>query len=336
MAVGLPDDGQLQVAVKAAHRLASGEAEAMVIKDGGDDPDVTHGAHIVARVTLAAAADGGGEIAIRGGEGVGVATRPGLPVAPGEPAINPVPRQMIRSSLREALAVAGRDPATVRLTVTIEVPGGERLALSTLNPRLGILGGISILGTHGLVKPFSHEGYTGAIDSALKVAAAAGTREVVLTTGGKSERHAMALCPDLPALAFVQMADYHAHALGRAAGAGFARVGLVAFFGKAVKQAQGLGNTHARRAPLDLPLLAAGLAAAGADGGLSRAVAGANTARHVLEILAAAGRLDLVAPVGRRMLASARRLAGPGPKLWVAILDYQGRPLYQGGGREAA
>ena len=143
----------------------------MVIKDAGDDPDVTHGAEIGARVRWLPSPDGKEEIVFRGGEGVGRVTKPGLPVAVGEPAINPVPRKMIARSLSQVWAKAspGRP---LRLEVEIFVPRGRVLARRTLNPRLGIVGGISILGTTGLVKPFSHEAYRATILASLRVARA--------------------------------------------------------------------------------------------------------------------------------------------------------------------
>jgi cobalt-precorrin-5B (C1)-methyltransferase len=295
----------------------------VVIKDAGDDPDVTNGAAIVATVRLA---DAGG-LRILGGEGVGVVTRPGLPVGVGEPAINPVPRDMIAQAVAQAWAAGGRS-GPPSLEVTISVPEGERLARRTLNPRLGILGGISILGTSGLVRPLSHEAYTATIESALKVASAAGQDEVVLVTGGRSEKRARALRPDLPELAFVQMADFFAFALGQVAEKGFPRLGLVSFFGKAVKQGQGLPCTHAHRAAMDLGVLGRWLGQAGASEALADQVARANTASHALEILRQAGRLDLVETVGARMLLAARDLAGPRVAVWAAVLDVGGDVLY--------
>ena len=254
--VELPDGGRLVIAVREARRLSGQAAGAAVIKDGGDDPDVTHGAEIRARVAILPGSGREPEVILRGGVGVGRVTRPGLPVAVGQPAINPVPRDMIRRALQEVWQERGLSLAEMRLDVEISVPRGEILAQRTLNPRLGIVDGISILGTHGLVKPFSHEGYTGAIDSALSVAAATGLDQVVLTTGGKSEKLARAARPDLPEQAFIQIADFFAHALTGAVKAGMRTIGLVCFFGKAVKQAMGLAYTHAHRAPLDHQRLA--------------------------------------------------------------------------------
>lgn len=327
--VSLPDGGSLSVPVACSERLAGEGCQAAVIKDAGDDPDVTNKARISAQVELAPARCGQGALKICGGDGVGLVTKPGLALEPGNAAINPTPRLMISRAVRQALAWAAPDE-TYEVKVTISVRQGEKLAQRTLNPRLGILGGISILGSTGLVKPFSHEAYTETIDLGLSVASAEGLREVVLTTGGKSEKRAMALRPDLPEAAFVQIADYFAYALRACADAGMRRVGLVAFFGKAVKQAAGLEYTHAHKAAMDLPLLADWLQAAGLEKSISSQIAGANTARQALDILRHADALNLAEEVGRRMLRSASGFAGPALDVWAVVLDYDGTALYSG------
>lgn len=328
--VSLPEGGKtLSIPVAWSRPTANGRWEAALIKDAGDDPDVTNKAKIKAEVQLLPVLPEEACLEICGGSGVGLVTKAGLPVEPGEPAINPVPREMIRRAVRQALAWAAPDKSfAVRVTISVEQ--GEKLARHTLNPRLGILGGISILGTSGLVKPFSHEAYTQTIDMALSVAQAAGCLEVVLTTGGKSEKRAMILRPDLSPVSFVQIADFFGYSLRACVQAGMRRVGLVSFFGKAVKQAAGLEYTHAHKAAMDLPLLAGWLGEAGLEEGRARQIAQANTARQALDILRLAGRLDLVVEVGRRMLASARGFAGPGPGLWAMIIDYNGEGLYSG------
>lgn len=327
--VSLPNGGSLNVPVVWSRSMAEGICQAMVIKDAGDDPDVTNKARISAEVKIAPAVSGQGGLHICGGDGVGLVTKPGLPLEPGNAAINPTPRQMISRAVRQALAWAAPDEEYA-VKVTISVEQGEMLAQHTLNPRLGILGGISILGTTGLVKPFSHEAYTETIDLGLSVARAEGVSEVVLTTGGKSEKRAMALRADLPETAFVQIADYFGYALRASADAGVGRVGLVSFFGKAVKQAAGLEYTHAHNAAMDLPLLADWLHGAGLKQRISSEIAYANTARQALDILRAGELLNLVGEVGRRMLQSASSFAAPALDVWAAILDYDGTVLYSG------
>jgi cobalt-precorrin-5B (C1)-methyltransferase len=326
--VTLPGGGSLSIPLNR-HGRYSARGEAVVVKDAGDDPDVTNGAEIGARVWHLVAPGDGEDITLLGGEGVGRVTKPGLPVAVGEPAINPVPRRMIRRALRQVWdKLCLGEP--LRLRVEIFVPRGEELARHTLNPRLGIMGGISILGTTGLVKPFSHQAYRATIASSLRVAQAAGLKHIGFSTGGKSEEHLKALTPELPDEAFIQMGDYVRFALKVAGHMGFPEITAAAFFGKALKIAQGFGHTHASRGLADLRDLGRWTLDLTGDAGLAQAVAGANTARQALEILSAAGAGGVVDQVGVRMLAALRDYAGPGPELAAVILDFAGQPLWWG------
>lgn len=323
--VTLPGGGFLTIPLNRCG-LSGGVGEAAVIKDAGDDPDATHGAEIGARVQRLQ--DSGEEVVFRGGQGVGRVARPGLAVAVGEPAINPVPRRMIRQALSEVWQLAQRQP--LPLEVEIFVPRGEEIARHTLNPRLGITGGISILGTTGLVKPFSHAAYRATILAALRVARAMGLEEVVFTTGGKSEEMIRGRLPGLPLEALVQMGDYVKFALKAGGQMGFAHLTAAAFFAKALKIAQGKGHTHASRGLPDLKELGRWTHAETGRVELAQAVARANTARQALGILAAAGAEAVVAEVGRRMLAALRGYAGPVPQLTTFILDFSGDILWQG------
>jgi len=209
--VPLPREGRLLVPL--AHVVTRGDrAEALVIKDGGDDPDVTHRARIRAIVHRVITA-GQTRVVIRGGSGVGRVTKPGLPVPVGEAAINPAPRRQIEAAILEALEETGEHGEIV---VTIEVDDGESIALKTLNPRLGILGGISILGTRGTVKPFSNKAYKDTITMSLDVARAQGLSRVALATGGKSERLLRDLRPELPDPSWIQVGDFFAFSLREA------------------------------------------------------------------------------------------------------------------------
>jgi cobalt-precorrin-5B (C1)-methyltransferase len=324
----LPGGGSLTIPIHR-HSRGGGRGEAAVIKDAGDDPDVTNGAEIGARVWRRKPAGGEEDISLWGGEGVGRVTKPGLPVAVGEPAINPVPRKMIRRALRRVWDEVGSGEP-LGLAVEIFVIGGEELARHTLNPRLGIVGGISILGTTGLVKPFSHQAYRATIASALRVAQAAGLKQIAFSTGGKSEGYLQAHLPYLAEEAFVQMGDYVRFALKVAAHMGFAEITAGAFFGKALKIAQGFGHTHASRGLADLSRLGSWTLELTGDAALAQAVAGANTARQALEILTGARAGGVVARVGERMLAALRDYAGPAPKLGVMVLDFDGAPLWRG------
>lgn len=309
----------------AVHRLEGQGPDAAVcsvIKDGGDDPDVTHKAEIGARVTLDRA-DGAQALVITGGQGVGRVTRPGLEVAVGQPAINPGPRQMIGQVVDEARA---RFAFAGAVRVEVFVPEGEKLALKTLNGRLGIVGGISILGTTGLVRPMSHEAYQATITAALSVARAGGLDKVVLTTGRRSERFAQALWPELAPMAFVQIGDYFQMALEETARMGFGQAILAVFFGKALKMAAGLAHTHAASAALSTAPLAEWVGQACGDKAPAAEVAAANTARQALDIVMTRCP-QVLETVAAKVVAAAGRFAGPGVAVRVVILDYEGREI---------
>lgn len=285
-------------------------AHARIRKDGGDDPDATSGALITATVFLRSPAASPSPIRLEAGPGVGRATLPGLPVAVGAPAINPGPQAQLRFALRHALdampAEGGERPA---LDVILSVPGGEELARHTLNPRLGIIGGISILGTQGTVRPYSHAAWRATVAQGLSVAAATGCRTICLSTGRRSERLLMRRYPELPPQAFIQAADFARFSLAAAGALPLDRLVWGCFFGKLAKLAQGLEYTHAREAPLDMTALADLCREAGAACAprLARCV----TAAHALELLLADAAADAaLAAVGRRAAATARRFAG--------------------------
>ncbi len=353
IAVRLPSGIYLPVAI-AESSVEAGAARVSVIKDGGDDPDITHRAAIGVRVRVLPAASGvAGGVRLVAGPGVGVVTRRGLPVPPGEPAINPVPRRMFADNLCRELEESGvqavlqktsgtrenggrpsafvafdppcvREAAGVVVEVTVEVPKGEELAVHTLNPRLGIVGGISILGTTGIVKPFSNEAYEETIRAALSVAASGGCGTVVLSTGGKSERFAMEVLPDLQAEAFVQVADFFAFAVREARRFGFRRIVHSVFFGKAVKMAQGMEYTHARSGPLDVELLAQIARDRGREDTLCRELASANTARHALEIIEEHGASEIVAAVAAMAVERSVRVAGGDADVRLLLFGYGG------------
>lgn len=252
-------------------------AWAACIKDGGDDPDATHGARIVSTVSLQPHG-----VTLDGGKGVGRVTKPGLPVPVGEAAINPVPRRMLREVAEETLREFGK-PCGVH--IVISVPGGEEIATKTMNARLGILGGISILGTRGIVVPFSTSAYKASIVQAMNVARLAGHRTLVLTTGGRSEKYAMQLFPAFAEDTFVEMGDFVGFSLKEAKRQGFDRVILVGMMGKFSKVAQGVMMVHARSAPVDFSFLATVAREAGADEDILAEVRSANTASQVGELM---------------------------------------------------
>jgi cobalt-precorrin-5B (C1)-methyltransferase len=255
-------------------------AEGVVVKDAGDDPDVTDGAHLTARVSWK---DEPG-IELDRGEGVGLVTRPGLGLAVGGPAINDVPRRMISYSVEEAL-----DPGERGVRVEISVPGGEEMAEKTTNGRLGILGGISILGTTGIVRPFSTAAWRASVGQAINVMGAQGYDTLVLSTGGLTEKAAMRLLPGLDEVCFVEVGDFTGHALKGAVQNGLSRVFFVGMTGKLAKLAAGIMMTHWTRSKVDNDLLAEVTTKAGGDDGVIEEVKGANTARHAYELWRAAG-----------------------------------------------
>jgi cobalt-precorrin-5B (C1)-methyltransferase len=257
-------------------------ASATAIKDGGDDPDATHGAKIVATVSWRNEPG----IEIDGGIGVGRVTKPGLPIPVGEAAINPVPRKMIRETVEQVLV-----DQEVRhgVRVVISVPDGEEIAKKTLNGRLGIIGGISILGTRGIVVPFSTSSYKASIVLALQVAREQGIRTAVLTTGGRSEKYAMRMFPDLPVESFVEMGDMVGFAGKHAKRLGMEEIRFVGMMGKYTKVAQGIMMVHSKSAPVDFSFLARMAEEVGAPKALQVQILEANTASQVGDLMAAAG-----------------------------------------------
>ena len=231
--------------------MTYGEDYASVIKDAGDDPDVTDGLEIRAHVEWS------DDFEICGGEGVGRFTLPGFDYPPGEAAINRTPRQMLRDNVHEAVRI------------TISVPQGREIARRTFNPRLGIEGGISIIGESGIVKPYSEEAFVQSIGKCMQVAVASGTTRVVINSGAKSESYLRAYYPDLPPQAFVQYGNYVGQTLRFATQLGITRVTLGVMLGKAVKLAAGNLDTHSRVATMDKDFMAQMLAQAGCDIDLS-------------------------------------------------------------------
>lgn len=230
-----------------ASRIGEGWAEATVEKDAGDDPDVTHGAHITVRVERA-----GQGISFVGGEGIGTVTKPGLPIGVGEPAINPVPRRMIDEAIAEVSAEYGISPD---VRVTISVANGAALALKTWNPRLGIIGGISILGTTGIVRPFSCSAWIASIHRGIDVAVASGLGHVVGATGSTSEGYVQTLY-DLPENAYLDMGDFVGGLLKYLRRHPVARITVAGGPGKMTKLAQGALDLHSKRSQVDLIALA--------------------------------------------------------------------------------
>jgi cobalt-precorrin-5B (C1)-methyltransferase len=255
--------------------LGASWAEAVVIKDAGDDPDVTDGAHLTVRVSWLEVQG----LELDRGDGVGLVTKPGLGLPVGGPAINAVPRRMISYSVAEVL-----DPNKRGVRVVISVPGGEKMAEKTTNARLGIVGGISILGTTGIVRPFSTAAWAASVVQAIDVMGAQGHKTFVLSTGGLTEKAAMRLLPDLEEVNFVEVGDFTGQALKKAVENSLERCFFVGMVGKISKLAAGVMMTHWTRSKVDNDLLAQITLEAGGSTTLVEEVKGANTARHAYEL----------------------------------------------------
>lgn len=317
-------------------RVKDGTAYCTVIKDAGDDPDVTHGAEIGAKVfliPLKKKREGGKlSIILKGGEGVGVVTKPGLPVKKGEAAINPIPRKMIRTAIRDVLSKDSRLSASVsKVEVTLFVPQGEELAKKTFNPRLGILGGISILGTTGIVKPFSHQAYRETICCALQIARAAGCEEVVLSTGGLSERLAKTYLPQLSEESFIQMGDYVEFSLHQAIQKKIRRITVSAFMGKLSKIAAGCSYTHARSFPLDVEFLVSLGKGAGIRPKVLKEISQSITTRGILEILLKRREYALIDLVCNRAVKKLYQMSGKRESIFLVLFSFDNEVLWYGG-----
>ena len=293
-------------------------ATAAIIKDGGDDPDATHGALIVSSVEWR---DEPG-IVLDGGVGVGRVTKPGLPVPIGEAAINPVPRKMIAEAAQAVL-----DQYEVRrgVRVVISVPDGEEIAKKTLNGRLGIVGGISILGTRGIVVPFSTSAYKASVAQAINVAKEAGCQHIVLSTGGRSESFGMEMYPELPEEAFVEMGDFVGFAIKQCKNRQIKKVTLVGMMGKFSKVAQGVMMVHSKSAPVDFSFLAELAKKAGAAEELLEQIRTANTASQVGDLMA-----DMPAffeNMCESCCRAALREAGGGMEIETVIITMKGSLL---------
>lgn len=310
--------GQRPVFLLEYCRLTASGAEAAVVKDAGDDPDVTHGALIVAQVTLSETPGA----RFHAGPGVGTVTRPGLPVPPGKPAINPTPRRLMTEHLAE-LAVE-RDYGG-GFEVTIGVENGAELALKTLNPRLGIVGGLSILGTTGIVRPFSCSAYIASIHQAIDVARANGLVHLGACTGAASEQ-TLRQRYQLPDLALIEMGDFVGAVLKHLRRAPVPRLSLAGGFGKISKLAAGHFDLHSRHSSIDLALLAAEAAALGADVALQEAMQTANTSQRALGLAHAAG-LPLGDRICRLARDQARTLLPARVAVEVWAIDREGRTV---------
>jgi len=310
-------------------------ASCFVVKDAGDDPDITNGAEVHAQVLLTPK-EQGQDVIITGGIGIGKATKPGLAIAPGEWAINPVPARMIAEAVGPVFPPHS-SPCTAH--VVISIPDGELRAEKTLNARLGIIGGLSILGTSGIVRPISAKAWTDTIDAALDVARACACQTVVFSTGRTSELAAQKMFEEqgpvtgnreprilnfapLPEEAFVMMGDHVAHALRSSLQRGFSRPLIACQFAKLLKIACGYENTHAAASEMDLARFRTWAEEERLPSALLDIISSANTAREIAVTTHFEPRL--VALAGR-MAARALISHAPGIEPIFLVADYNGR-----------
>jgi cobalt-precorrin-5B (C1)-methyltransferase len=318
IATTLPNQAAATFALARCERFGT-RALCSVIKDAGDDPDCTHGAELIAEVELKRAPG----VTIVGGPGVATVTKFGLGLEVGTPAVNPVPRRNITEMVEAELAASAYRGATV----TITVPRGEEMAKETINARLGLIGGISILGTTGIVRPYSTAAFKASVIQAIDVAQARGLRRIVLTTGGKSESYAMQLMDDLPEEAFVQMGDFVGVAVKHCARRRLEAAVIVGMIGKLSKMADGKMQTHAAGSEVNMTLLSRLAAEAGAPAAVCDRILIANTARHVLEICKEAGVTGLTAMICQKVAEYTERHAGGSLQVNAFLIDFNGMPL---------
>jgi cobalt-precorrin-5B (C1)-methyltransferase len=298
----------------ATQKLGEREATAGIVKDAGDDPDVTHGALVMATVRPGSAGTG---VTFKAGAGVGTVTRPGLPISPGEPAINPMPRRMIAQAVAE-VAGQGAD-----YEVEVSVANGEKLALKTLNPRLGIVGGLSILGTTGIVIPYSCSAWIHGINQGVDVARAAGLDQVAGATGTTSEA-AVQKFHDLPEIALIDMGDFIGGMLKYIRRHPVAKVTVAGGVAKMTKLAQGMLDVHSKRGLADMEALAIIAAEIGASEALAGKIKAANTVAEAFQLAAADG-LALGDTIARKAWPTAAAvLDDPEIALEILVFDREG------------
>lgn len=318
-------NGETQkINIHSIETLDQNRIRAIVIKDAGDDPDVTHKAEIGVVVTVRKAEEN--QILISGGKGVGTITKPGLELPVGEPAINPGPRKMIIQSVNQVLDRYPTGP--IQVEAAVFVPKGETLAKKTLNKRLGIVGGISILGTTGIVKPLSHEAYIATIKSSISVAAANHIDTLVFTTGRRSERFAMEKFQQFSEEAFIQTGDFFKASIDMALGQPeIQKIIYTVFFGKAVKMALGFEHTHAAKSELTLKELSRWADDITGSKILSQNIAMANTARHAFSYIHPEYP-GLIKYVGNQIKNNASAFSQGRFNIRAIIFDFEGNIVF--------
>jgi len=325
----LPNQQQVNFAVTDGY-CNDTHAHAVVIKDAGDDPDCTNKAPLTADVRLLNKHKG--EVILMGGEGVGTITMAGLGLDVGGPAINATPRKNIEENVR---LVAGKLLNDNGLEVTISVPNGEAMSKKTLNARLGIIGGISILGTTGIVHPYSTAAFRDSVIQGIQVAANQGQDTVVLTTGGRTEKFVMKELPELAPACFVQMGDFLKYALDTVIKEGIQHVVIGGMVGKLTKMAQGETVTHAGRNAVNTELLAILADSIGASADICNDIRQAETARYASERMEEIGLLtEFYQALGNKVITTLLERYPNKFNITVLICDFDGNKLAEVAQRE--
>jgi cobalt-precorrin-5B (C1)-methyltransferase len=316
--VSLPKGRTASLKIAWTRREFDGRVTCAAIKDGGDDPDATHGAEICSTVSFGERPN---EINIDGGKGVGRVTKPGLGLEIGSAAINPIPMKMLEQAVRE---VAKDQLKSQGIKVIISVPNGEEIAKKTDNPRLGILGGISILGTTGIVLPYSTASFAASIRQGLDVATAMGADTVLLTTGGRSEDFAKALY-NLPDHCFIQMGDFAGYSIRQCANRTMLKRAIIAgFIGKLTKMAMGIKQTHVAGSHVDMEFMAGLAVECRAPPNVIEEIRSANTARHVSELIKQNKIMNYYDHVCKRVYEQMNEHAKAQLRIEVILFEFDG------------
>lgn len=319
--VSLPKDKKMSIDIAWTKQNEDKSVTAAVIKDGGDDPDVTNGAEVCSTVSLLESTN---KIVIDGGIGVGRVTKPGLGLEIGKAAINPTPSKMIQSAVEEILNQ--QDKKSVGVSVIISVPKGQEIAKKTDNPRLGILGGISILGTTGIVIPYSTASFAASIRQSIDVSKAMGSDTVILTTGGRSEDYARAIYgSSIADHAYIQIGDFIGFGIKQCATKEIKKAYVVGFIGKLTKMAMGIKQTHVKGSHVDMNFLSDLAGECGANSELVMQIKGANTARHVSELIDKSGLNSFYDNLCKAVHIHLTKHSQSQLKIKIILLDFDGK-----------
>jgi cobalt-precorrin-5B (C1)-methyltransferase len=318
--VSLPKDRNVNLSIAWTRTNQDSSVTSSVIKDAGDDPDVTHGAEICSTVSFLPSM---GQVVVDGGIGVGRVTKPGLGLDLGRAAINPVPLSMIMHAVKEV----AEDMLRVQgIKVVVSVPNGEAIAKHTDNPRLGIVGGISILGTTGIVLPYSTASFAASIRQSLDVSIAMGTEIAILTTGGRSEDFSKVfLGSSVPEHAYIQIGDFIGYSIKQCLNKNIRRVVVAGFIGKLTKMAMGVKQTHVRGSHVNMEFMAAIASECLASSATLGNIRNANTARHVSEIIDANGVKGFHDAICKRVFETLTEYSNGRIGIRVVMFNFDGK-----------